>query len=98
MRLNEYIDINKISPYALASALGISYKHLYHLRKGNDMKLSLAKKIQQITFGAVRYRDLEPTIESSDDELVNESKHLPNVDGPSHIPDKGWPDKNGGCP
>lgn len=57
-KLEEYLDSKGIKHLFFAEQLGISTKTLYSIMKGNDTKLSIALKIEEITKGAVKAKDL----------------------------------------
>ena len=62
MKLFEYLREEGIQHSKFAKRLGISLPTLCNLFKGYDTKLSTAIRIEEITRGQVKIRDLTPTI------------------------------------
>ncbi len=60
MNLREYLFQNNIKHNAFAKSLKISYRTLWGIIYGSDMKLSLALKIEKLTKGEVKCKDLDP--------------------------------------
>lgn len=62
MKLFEYLQEEGIQHSKFAKRLGISLPTLHGLLKGRDTKLSTAIRIEEITRGQVKIRDLTPTL------------------------------------
>ena len=79
MKLKEYLDKEGIKYSAFARKVGIHPQTIATIIKGYDTKLSIGVKIEEATNGAVRCRDLMPslrrnTITKQDVYLGNESQ------------------------
>ncbi len=62
MKLFEYIREEGIQVSKFAARLGIALPTLYGIMKGMDTKLSTALRIEEITHGHVKIKDLTPTV------------------------------------
>lgn len=61
MKLKEYFTKNGISLHKFAKLIGVSNSTLYNIIDGkNDVRLSIAIKIEDLTNKAVTARDLLP--------------------------------------
>lgn len=62
MKLYDYLQEEGIQHSHFAKRVGISLPTLAMLFKGYDCRLSVAIKIEELTRGAVKIRDLTPTV------------------------------------
>lgn len=60
MKLKDYLDSNGIKYTSFAKKIGVTLSTIYNIFKGNDIRLSIAIKIHQITKGEVSFEDLKP--------------------------------------
>jgi transcriptional regulator with XRE-family HTH domain len=67
--LREFLKKNDITQEEFASHLGISTRTVVNVLLGHDIKLSIALKIKERTFGKVNF-----------DELLKTHHHQPNAD------------------
>lgn len=74
MRLKQYLFEKDYKRYEFAEKAGITEKSLWNILRGQDIKLSLAMKIEEATEGLVTCQDLAQDIKKDGAQTKDEEK------------------------